>query len=117
MDAIKGLGKNGRNNQVLIPIAFTSDHIETLHELEEYIEDAHKMGIAGVKRCESLNDSKTFINATAELVKHHLEERAPATKQLMLRCPGCVSAKCEDTKRFFADTSNKAALHVDAIPA
>ncbi|BFZ54866.1 ferrochelatase hem15 [Savitreella phatthalungensis] len=114
MDAIKGLGKNGRTNQVLIPIAFTSDHIETLHELEEYIEDAHKLGYTGVKRCESLNDNKTFIRAAAELVKKHLSERAPATKQLMLRCPGCVSAKCEDTKRFFADTSNKAALQVDA---
>lgn len=114
MDAIKGLGKNGRINQVLIPIAFTSDHIETLHELEEYMEDAHKLGITGVKRCDSLNDNMTFINGAAELVKKHLEEKAPATKQLMLRCPGCVSQKCEDTKRFFSDTSNKASLLTDA---
>ncbi|CCG80779.1 Ferrochelatase [Taphrina deformans PYCC 5710] len=114
MDAIKGLGRNGRINQVLIPIAFTSDHIETLHELEEYMEDAHKLGITGIKRCDSLNDNMTFINAAAELVKKHLEEKAPATKQLMLRCPGCVNIKCEDTKRFFSDTSNKASLLTDA---
>ena len=114
MDAIKGLGKNGRTNQILIPIAFTSDHIETLHELEEYIEDAHKLGIEGVKRCESLNDNMTFINGAAELVKKHLEERAPATKQLMLRCPGCTNIACEATKRFFSDTSNKASLLTDA---
>jgi hypothetical protein len=34
IDAIKGLNKNGENNVVLVPIAFTSDHIETLFELD-----------------------------------------------------------------------------------
>ena len=39
-DAIKGLVKRGKKNLLLVPIAFTSDHIETLHELDlEYAQD------------------------------------------------------------------------------
>ena len=33
-DAIRGLVKRNRKNILLVPIAFTSDHIETLHELD-----------------------------------------------------------------------------------
>jgi protoheme ferro-lyase len=33
-EAIKGLAKNGKKNILMVPIAFTSDHIETLHELD-----------------------------------------------------------------------------------
>ena len=42
--AILGLGEKGHNDQLLVPIAFTSDHIETLFELDlEYGEEAHKV--------------------------------------------------------------------------
>ena len=45
-DVIKGLSKLGRKNLLLVPIAFTSDHIETLHELDlEYAEElANEVG-------------------------------------------------------------------------
>jgi ferrochelatase len=33
-EAIKGLCERGRKNILLVPIAFTSDHIETLYELD-----------------------------------------------------------------------------------
>lgn len=33
-EAIRGLCKRGRKNILLVPIAFTSDHIETLYELD-----------------------------------------------------------------------------------
>lgn len=39
-EAMKGLARLGRKNVVLIPIAFTSDHIETLFELD--LEYAHE---------------------------------------------------------------------------
>lgn len=43
-DAIKGLAKQGHNNMLLVPIAFTSDHIETLFELDlEYLEEAKEV--------------------------------------------------------------------------
>lgn len=33
-EAIRGLCERGRKNILLVPIAFTSDHIETLYELD-----------------------------------------------------------------------------------
>ena len=41
-ESIKGFAKNNIHNLLLVPIAFTSDHIETLFELDlEYI---HELG-------------------------------------------------------------------------
>ena len=44
-DVIKALSKKGKKNLLLVPIAFTSDHIETLHELDiEYAQElAHEV--------------------------------------------------------------------------
>jgi ferrochelatase len=43
---------------MVVPIAFTSDHIETLSEIDmEMAEMAHKVGITNFIRSESLNDS------------------------------------------------------------
>ena len=33
-EVIEGLAKKGKKNMLLVPIAFTSDHIETLYELD-----------------------------------------------------------------------------------
>ena len=42
-EVIKSLSKKGHKNLLLVPIAFTSDHIETLHELDlEYAEELGK---------------------------------------------------------------------------
>jgi protoheme ferro-lyase len=42
--SIKDLGAKGYNNIALVPIAFTSDHIETLYELDrEYIHEAKEV--------------------------------------------------------------------------
>src|SRR5690349_9358320 len=47
-DAIEGLRANGKVDVILVPIAFTSDHIETLFELDlEYIEDGRKVCCLG----------------------------------------------------------------------
>ena len=56
VDAIKGLAKIGRRDVCLVPIAFTSDHIETLYELDiEVKEEAHKVG----SRSTSILSAKT----------------------------------------------------------
>jgi protoporphyrin/coproporphyrin ferrochelatase len=45
-DAIKGLARIGKKQLVLVPIAFTSDHIETLFELDhEYVREARDVSI------------------------------------------------------------------------
>lgn len=51
-DALKGLAKKGKKNILLVPIAFTSDHIETLHELDiEYAQEvAHEVRLSVIVR-------------------------------------------------------------------
>jgi len=104
-DAIKGLSENGYKNVLLIPIAFTSDHIETLYELDlEYIgELGAECGIENIHRAESLNDSPIFIQGMAELVKSHLDENKKCTKQLELRCPMCTNQTCWHMRKFFVN--------------
>lgn len=68
---------------VLVPIAFTSDHIETLHELDiELLEDLKNPAI--IKRAESLNDDEEFISGLVDLVKTHLDSGKLYLKQLEL---------------------------------
>ncbi|KAI9723573.1 MAG: ferrochelatase hem15 [Chrysothrix sp. TS-e1954] len=103
-DTVEGYIKKGQTDMVLVPIAFTSDHIETLFELDqEVIGEANQ---PGMKRAESLNGNPTFINALAELAQGHLESRQACSKQMLLRCPGCVNAKCLESKKFFAGQEN-----------
>ncbi|CAG98692.1 ferrochelatase HEM15 [Kluyveromyces lactis] len=68
---------------VLVPIAFTSDHIETLHEVDLGIiaESKYKDKI---KRCDSLNGSETYIKGMVDLVKNHLDNGPRFSNQLSL---------------------------------
>ncbi|KAJ3517197.1 hypothetical protein NLJ89_g643 [Agrocybe chaxingu] len=104
-EALKGLARLGTKQVVLIPIAFTSDHIETLYELDlEYAKEAREHGIE-VHRAASLNDSPVFIRALADIVTEHLREcaagKGPTSIQLGLRCPGCTNATCGQQKAWF----------------
>ena len=46
-DSVEGLAKRGHKDVCLIPIAFTSDHIETLYELDiEIQEEADKVRLS-----------------------------------------------------------------------
>lgn len=92
--------KKGQTDLVLIPIAFTSDHIETLHELD--LEIIGEMKQPGIKRAESLNGDPKFIEALADIAKQHLESGDRCSRQMPLRCPMCVSARCEEQKKFFS---------------
>ncbi|XP_064645736.1 ferrochelatase, mitochondrial-like isoform X2 [Lineus longissimus] len=102
-EAIKGLAKNGRKNILLVPIAFTSDHIETLHELDlEYgMELAQEAGVKCIRRAASLNDNPTFVKALADIVKEHLVTNQSRSRQNDLRCPGCLNETCGHMKEFF----------------
>ncbi|KID90781.1 ferrochelatase precursor [Metarhizium guizhouense ARSEF 977] len=91
----------GQKDLVLIPIAFTSDHIETLYELDHEVigEGGHTDTI---KRADSLNGSPVFIEALADIAKAHLRSGEACSKQMNLRCPSCKSERCTETKKFFA---------------
>ncbi|KAF5321230.1 hypothetical protein D9619_001789 [Psilocybe cf. subviscida] len=104
-DALKGLARLGQKQVVLVPIAFTSDHIETLYELDlEYAKEAKEHGIE-VYRAASLNESPVFIRALADIAAQHLRDcsagKGPTSIQMGLRCPGCTNATCAEQKAWF----------------
>ncbi|KAK3066346.1 ferrochelatase hem15, partial [Teratosphaeriaceae sp. CCFEE 6253] len=102
-DTVENFVKKGQKDLVLIPIAFTSDHIETLFEIDqEVIHEANQLGADGrVRRAESLNGSPTFIKALASIAGTHLANDEVCSRQMGLRCPGCKSERCLESKRFF----------------
>ncbi|KAI9659435.1 MAG: ferrochelatase hem15 [Bathelium mastoideum] len=100
-ETVKQYVEKGQTDLVLIPIAFTSDHIETLYELDQEI--IGEAGQDGIKRAESLNGNPVFIEALADIVKGHLESGQIASKQMGLRCPGCKSERCLQQKKFFME--------------
>lgn len=96
-EMVKLLGKRGNQSVLMVPIAFTSDHIETLSELDiEVTEEGHKHGIKAIKRAPSLNDSPHFVDALADIVKRHMKSGELHSQQYSLRCPGCVNPQCRN---------------------
>jgi len=94
-DVIKGYGAQGHRYVMAVPIAFTSDHIETLFEIDiEYAEEAQEAGIEMFKRAPSLNGSPTFQAALADLVAGHLKSGQVCTPQYGINCAGCTNASC-----------------------
>jgi protoporphyrin/coproporphyrin ferrochelatase len=66
-DAVEEAAKDGKHI-ILSPIAFVSEHIETLVELdEEYAEVAHEHGAAGYARVPTLSVDAGFIEALKTL--------------------------------------------------
>jgi protoporphyrin/coproporphyrin ferrochelatase len=64
---------------VMCPIAFTSEHIETLVEMDrEYAEVAHKAGVPKFVRVPTPSAHPTFIAALASMVRRQLQAPAGA---------------------------------------
>jgi ferrochelatase len=94
---------------VIVPIAFTSDHIETLHEIDIELVEAMDHP-EKVVRCESLNGDPLFHQGLADLVKEHLESGELYSKQLPLDYKlGSVTAKnvFKHPDEFFGDRTKK----------
>jgi ferrochelatase len=94
---IKDLGAQGRKNVLVVGIAFTSDHIETLSEIDiEYGELAHQVGIERFERAPAFNGDPDFQAAMADIVLAHLRSGEACSKQYGLRCPGCTNPQCRN---------------------
>lgn len=101
-DTVREYVARGQTDIVLVPIAFTSDHIETLYEIDKEVMHEDAQNNPGVKRAESLNGSPVFIRALADIAKTHLDSGMSCSRQMGLRCQGCKSERCLESKRFFA---------------
>ena len=124
-EAVKGLARLGKKQVILVPIAFTSDHIETLYEIDlEYMREGREVNTSRLslihcfmvqslqlgmemQRAESLNESPVFIRALADIAAQHFRDYSagksgPMSVQMGLRCPGCKNATCGQQKHWFA---------------
>jgi protoporphyrin/coproporphyrin ferrochelatase len=94
---LRRLGARGQKHVLVVPIAFTSDHIETLSELDrEYGEVAHEAGITHYKRAPALNERPLFLDGLARIVKDHLDADLPYSSQYPVRCAGCTNPQCRN---------------------
>ena len=107
--SIKNLVHRGKKNLLLVPIAFTSDHIETLHELDiEYAQDVGRdVGAEEIRRCAAPNDHPLFIDALVDEVSRHLKTGHRCSEQFLTNCPMCVNPSCYQAKQWFKYTTRK----------
>ena len=69
-DVLAGLAKEGVKQVVVVPVAFVSDHVETLYEIRIlFAGDAARLGIPHYAAAEGLNDHPAFVRALANIVK------------------------------------------------
>ncbi|MEE8200749.1 MAG: ferrochelatase, partial [Candidatus Acidoferrales bacterium] len=77
-ETLRQLAAAGAKNVLVIPIAFVTDHIETLHEIDINARaQAAQLGIARFEMMPALNDSPLFIQALADLVRNSLGTQPP----------------------------------------
>jgi protoporphyrin/coproporphyrin ferrochelatase len=85
---IRDLGAERAREVCVVPIAFVSDHVETLGEIDhEAREEAAELGIQQFEMTSGLNDSPTFIAALADLVAKAI---------------GAVPGQADDSERLVA---------------
>jgi ferrochelatase len=74
-DTIARLARAEEKNLLVVPIAFVTEHIETLHEINiEARDEALKLGVKQFEVMPALDDSPTFISALADLVCKALDK-------------------------------------------
>lgn len=75
VDKVKELGEQGVKHVLVVPVAFVSDHSETLYEIDIEIreEAADPAGIENFVLMPAINDHPAFIEALAELTHREAE--------------------------------------------
>jgi ferrochelatase len=75
-EAIDAVAKEGWKSVVVVPIAFTGEHIETLQEIDIlYKEHAERAGIKCFARARTVGTHPAFITALADLAQAAAHER------------------------------------------
>jgi ferrochelatase len=70
LDVLNELGRRGQKQVLVVPIAFVTDHVETLYEIDQLFGDAAKAaGIVEFRRTRGLNDRPTFLRCLEDLAR------------------------------------------------
>jgi protoporphyrin/coproporphyrin ferrochelatase len=69
LSEIGELARRGQKQVLVIPIAFVTDHVETLYEIDQLFgEEARRVGIPHFRRTPGLNSHPTFLRALEDLI-------------------------------------------------
>jgi protoporphyrin/coproporphyrin ferrochelatase len=80
-ETLRQVAAEGRREVCIVPVAFVSDHVETLGEIDhEAREQAMQLGMRQFEMSAGLNDSPKFIQALSQIV---LETREAPVRSLM----------------------------------
>jgi ferrochelatase len=89
------LEQAGRDKKpvIVVPIGFTSEHSETLVELDiEYRELADEAGVPGYERIDTVGTDDRFINGLSDIVKESVERKVSLMSDIgSCRCPDVYS--------------------------
>jgi ferrochelatase len=87
LNTIEHRSQQGRRRMIVIPIAFVTEHIETLHEINlEAREHAKQCGVEQFEMMPALNDHPKFIACLTDLVLARIHSRTdPVSKCAKLR--------------------------------
>lgn len=89
------LGERGVRDVLVVGVTFTSDHIETLSEIDiELAKTAYRSGILRFHRAPALNDRPAFGAALAAVVAEHLASKQASSPRYRQNCPGCDNSAC-----------------------
>lgn len=90
LDHVQQLGADGVKELVIIPVAFTSEHIETLVEIGEQIRDvALEAGVQHFHRAATVSARPTFIAGLAQLTRGALSGTVCPTDRTCTACTCC----------------------------
>jgi ferrochelatase len=63
------LAHRGQKQVLAVPIAFVTDHVETLYEIDQlFAEEARRVGLPHFRRTRGLNSHPTFLKALEDLI-------------------------------------------------
>ncbi len=73
-EVLAELGRRRQRQVLVVPIAFVTDHVETLQEIDQlFAGQAREAGIEHFRRTPGLNDRPVFLRALADLVRSSQE--------------------------------------------
>jgi ferrochelatase len=76
-DTIEKLARSGEKNLLVVPVAFVTEHIETLHEINiEAREQARQLGVEQFEMMPAVGDSPIFISALVDVVLRSLSNNS-----------------------------------------
>jgi len=74
-DVLKELAAAGERQVLVVPVAFVSDHVETLYEIRMlFADEAKALGIPHYVAADGLNDHPDFIRGLADLTRRTLKK-------------------------------------------